>query len=85
LHFGNKNDDADKIFQPFLGNNIICCGHAWDENLNKDKYVQLESNDLMTRVKQIPKEVVKQHLATIPQFYQHRSTIFTDLGESKEN
>jgi hypothetical protein len=53
------------------------------QHVAKIKSTPLAFEDVENIVKHIPEEALKQYLATIPQFYQHQSTIFKDLGKSK--
>ena len=68
--------------QHFPGN-IIC--RSWVSESDSSQlatYFRLGDDDVKTKAKHIPETALKEYLATIPQFYQHRSTIFTDLGKS---
>ncbi|PLW15565.1 hypothetical protein PCANC_10695 [Puccinia coronata f. sp. avenae] len=64
------------------GNTISCSVISSASNIDKKEYTRLGVDDVKARVKQISEEELKSYLATIPEFYQHRSTIFKDLGES---
>jgi hypothetical protein len=39
-------------------------------------------DDVKDIAKEIPEEVLKKYLETIPQFYKHESTVFTDWSKS---
>jgi hypothetical protein len=52
-------------------------------DLPTNEYTWLGVDDVKAKAKQIPEQSLKEWLATLPQFYQHQSTIFTDLGKSK--
>jgi hypothetical protein len=86
VHFGTKNDDTEIRFPHHFPGSIIC----WSDSLSDSsieangQYFPLEFDDVKSKAKQISEETLKQYLATIPQFYQHPSTVFTGLGESKK-
>jgi hypothetical protein len=82
VYVGNQNNDTDKKPQHFPGNTISCSVISSASNIDKKEYTRLGVDDVKARVKQISEEELKSYLATIPEFYQHRSTIFKDLGES---
>jgi hypothetical protein len=52
-----------------------------DSNIVTNNCFRLGVEDVKTRAKQIPKNALKDHLVTLPQFYQQPSSIFTDLGK----
>ncbi|PLW48948.1 hypothetical protein PCANC_10683 [Puccinia coronata f. sp. avenae] len=66
---------------PLADGSIIC----WSDSLSDSsikangQYFPLEFDDVKSKAKQISEETLKQYLATIPQFYQHPSTVFTGL------
>jgi hypothetical protein len=80
-------DHTDKNLSYVPGNNIICLSKKPDSTASiqtKEFMIsELEIGNVKSRAKQIPQEAVKHCLTTIPLFYQHQSTVFTDLGKSK--
>ncbi|PLW15575.1 hypothetical protein PCANC_15835 [Puccinia coronata f. sp. avenae] len=71
---------------PLADGSIIC----WSDSLSDSsikangQYFPLEFDDVKSKAKQISEETLKQYLATIPQFYQHPSTVFTGLDHKNE-
>jgi hypothetical protein len=51
--------------------------------IDANNYIELGVEDVKTKAKQIPEKVLKEYLANIPWFYQHRSTVVTVLGISQ--
>lgn len=47
---------------------------------NHGEYILLQISDVKERVESLPEEELINYLETIPQFYKHKSTIFTGLG-----
>jgi hypothetical protein len=81
MHVGKKKKYNDNKLSHFPGNHITCGTVKTGSGIVNNKCTWLGPGDVMSRAKQIPEEEIENYLATIPQFYQQRSTILTDLGK----